>query len=251
MTLAGSTSSLRMIQRVTGAGLELAYRVWNANVPGVPLVLLHGITASSEAWAATAVLIQDRPVIALDARGHGESDWDLAEDYSVDAHFADLATALDALHIDRCVLGGFSMGGGVAILAAACLPERIAALAVIDAYPHPEQSPGSAGIARWVAHDARRTRHFDPAIARRFREMLAADAVTRADLRTMWEAITCPTVVIRGAESTVLPEELASDMLRALPGSRLETIPGVGHGLPFAAPAALARVLRDHPEGRG
>lgn len=249
MTLPVDPAALPAIHRIAGAGLKLACRVWNADVPTVPIVLLHGITASSAAWAATASFIADHPVIAFDARGHGESDWDPDEDYSVDAHFADLATALDALHIERCVLGGFSMGGGVAILAAAGLPERIAALAVMDAYPHPEQSPGSARIAGWVAHDAHRERHFDPAISRRFREMLVDGLAIRADLRTMWQAITCPTVVIRGAVSTVLPKQLASDMLGMLPHARLETIDGVGHGLPFTVPGALARVLSDLAAG--
>lgn len=236
--------SLPVASRVFGAGLELAVRTWNAEAPGLPVVALHGITNSSAQWQATAeALAPARRVIALDARGHGESDWDPDEAYAVDMHFADLATALDALDIERCLLAGFSMGGGVAILTAACLPERVAGVAVIDAYPHPEQSPGSAGIARWVAERAHLTQRFDPAIARRFRELLAEGLTTRADLRPMWSAIAAPALVVRGRESIVLPAAFAADMLSALPGARLHTVDGVGHEILRYRPRELAAIL--------
>ena len=231
------------IQRVPGAGLNLAWREWNARAPGDPIVLLHGITGSSNDWHSMASLLDGRRVIAFDARGHGESDWDPGEAYAVDMHFADVATALAELEIERCILAGFSMGGGVAMLAAAALPERVAALAVIDAYPHPEQTPGSARIARWVSMSAGETRHFDPAISRHFRELLEAGIATRADLRTMWEAVTCPTVVVRGGASEVLPAEMAAEMIAALPHAQLKTIEGVGHGIPHAKPRELATIL--------
>ena len=236
--------SLPPAQRVSGAGLVLACREWNRDAPGLPIVLLHGITGSSSDWQATVPLLGERRVIAFDARGHGQSEWDPAEAYAVDMHFADLATALDDLGIERCVLAGFSMGGGIAILTAAALPGRVAALAVIDAYPHPTQSPGSASIARWVSTTAHVTRRFDPAISRHFRELLEAGLETRADLRPLWQAVACPTVVVRGAESHVLPAATADDMFNLLPHARLETIPGVAHGIPFARPAELAVILR-------
>ncbi|MGE0601470.1 MAG: alpha/beta fold hydrolase [Dehalococcoidia bacterium] len=236
-------AALPPVQRVPGAGLELAWREWNADAPGPPLVLLHGITGSSRDWQATAALIHNRRVIALDARGHGESEWDPGEAYAVDMHFADLAVALDALEIERCVLTGFSMGGGVAILTAAAMPERVAALAVIDAYPHPEQTQGSAGIARWVAGAAHETRWFDPAISRHFRELLAAGVATRADLRGLWQAVACETVLVRGSESNVLPARLAAEMIASLPYARLETLEGVGHPIPFRRPVELAAIL--------
>jgi len=231
------------VQRVSGAGLQLAWREWNAEAPGTPLVLLHGITGSSADWQATAAFLAGHRVIALDARGHGQSEWDPDEAYAVDMHFADVATALDELALERCVLAGFSMGGGVSMLTAAALPERVAALAVIDAYPHPSQSPGSAGIARWVSTAAHTTRWFDPAISRHFRELLAAGMDTRADLRPVWEAVACPTVVVRGAESNVLPRHTAEDMLASLPHAWLATLTGVGHGIPFAKPRELAAIL--------
>src|SRR5215212_6023484 len=104
------------VQFVGGAGLNLAWREWNPGSPGEPIILLHGITGSSADWHRTASGIDGRRLIALDARGHGDSDWDPDEAYSVDMHFADVATALDGLGIERCIVAGFSMGGAASML---------------------------------------------------------------------------------------------------------------------------------------
>ena len=248
------TSETNRVSRVQGAGLTLAYREWNAVAEGEPLVLLHGITGSGANWGATASHLQSRRLIALDARGHDESDWDPGEAYGGDQHFADVATALDELEVEHCVLVGFSMGGSVAILTAACIPDRIAAVVVIDAYPPPRMTTGSRRIAGWVstAHDENRS--FDPAIARHLREMMAAGDDERSDLRPMWEAIECPSLVVRGAQSDVLPRDVADDMLRLQPRSRLVTIPAVAHAIPLYKPRELAVALADFAdsiEGRG
>ena len=228
--------------RVRGSGLELAALEWGDHSPGPPVLLLHGITGRARDWRQVAAQLPDRRLIAIEARGHGESDWDPAEDYSVDAHFSDVASALDDLGIERCLLVGFSMGGGTAITTAACLPERVAGLVVVDAYPYPQQSHGSARIARWVAGQTQGA-GFDPAIARRFGELLDAGVTTRADLTSLWQAVQCPTVVVRGAASPVLPESVAATMTRDLPHAQLVTIEGVAHGVPFARPSELASVI--------
>ena len=78
-------------------------------------------------------------------------DWAPDAAYAGDAHFADVAGALDALGVERCILVGFSMGGGVAILCGGALSERVARLVVVDAYPDPIMSPGSRRIAEAIA----------------------------------------------------------------------------------------------------
>lgn len=236
--------------RVAGDGLSLAYRSWGAERDGLlSVVLLHGLTGSGADWAPVAerLAAAGRRVIALDARGHGASDWSPEAAYAGDAHFADVVMALDELGVRRCLLAGYSMGGGVAMLAAGAMPERVAAVAVIDAYPAPEMTPGSLQIAEWVAafslSGVNGRPGFDPAIARRFAEDLAAGAARRLDLWPFWEALTQPALLVRGARSTVLPEALAAEMLARQPVARLVTIPDTGHQIPFARPAALAAHL--------
>jgi esterase len=241
-----------------GHGLRLAYTAWGAPRAGrLPLVLLHGLTGRGADWEPIARrLAHDRRVVALDARGHGASEWSPDAAYAGDAHFADVATALDALGIARCALAGYSMGGGVAILTAGALPERVARLVVVDAYPAPEMTPGSARIARRIARlyggppagtcaavaPAARPA-FDPAIARRIAEELAAGDPRRLDLWPFWEAGRCPALVVRGERSDVLPVGLAREMIARRPAARLATIPDAGHRLPFTRPRQLARLM--------
>lgn len=235
--------------RVPGDGLTLAYREWLppacAPAERLPLVLLHGLTGSGADWTPVAArLATRRRVIALDARGHGLSDWSADAAYAGDAHFADVATALDALGVARCDLAGFSMGGSVAILVAGALPERVARLVVVDAYPAPEMSPGSRAIAEAVAALAACDGlGFDPAIARGIAEELASGEARRLDLWPFWEALRCPALLVRGAWSDVLPAPLAAEMLARQPRARLVTVPGVGHLIPFLRSRELAELI--------
>lgn len=233
-----------------GDGLRLRCHEWGQGNRGAPpIVLLHGITGCGRDWQPVAVrLAETRRVIAFDARGHGESDWSPEEAYAPDHHFADLATALDALDVERCVVVGFSMGGAVATIYAAARPDRVAALVIVDAYPAPELSAGSRRIAEFLAtiyaQDARMLpAGFDPAIARRMREDLAAGAERRLDLWPLWEAAGCPALVVRGAESDVLTAQMAAEMLRRRAGARLVTVAAVGHQVPSRRPRELAEAL--------
>lgn len=229
--------------RVAGCGLSLAYRCWQPEAPGLPLLLLHGIGGSGADWEPVVRSLAPRPAYALDARGHGQSDWDGDEAYGGDQHFADVAMALEGLGIERCIVAGFSMGGAVAILAAAALPARVAGVVVIDNYPHPRMTPGSRRIAGWISRLDGEGRGFDPAIARQFRRMLAAGADERLDLRGLWESVQCPALVVRGEHSDVLPVGLAEEMVRTQAQARLETIAGARHRIPGSHPAPLAALL--------
>lgn len=222
--------------------LRLAYRRWHGPSSAPPVILLHGLTQSAAVWRSIAVaLAQRRSVIAWDARGHGSSDWASDAAYAGDSHFADVRLALDALQIERCTLIGFSMGGAVAILCAGAMPERIARLVVIDAYPDPIMSPGSRQIAEYIASYRPNGNRppFDPAIARAMAEQLEQDDPRRLDLWPFWEACDQPALVVRGAHSAVLTESMAAEMIRRRPSARLVTIPDVAHPIPTLRPAEL------------
>jgi len=121
--------------RVRGAhDLELNLLEWSAE--GVPLVLLHGLGNEAHLWDdfVPAVAPHYR-VLALDQRGHGDSDWDPEARYDAESMTDDLEAVLDAFEIDRFVLIGFSMGGRVAMTFAGRHPERLAGLVVIDIGP--------------------------------------------------------------------------------------------------------------------
>jgi pimeloyl-ACP methyl ester carboxylesterase len=231
------------VERAPGYGLRLAYREWSGRPGREALVLLHGITGSSRDWNGLVPHLLPRRVIAFDARGHGESDWDAGASYVADSHFADVATALDALGVERFAVAGFSMGGAVATMLAAAFPERVSALVVVDSYPDPRMTPGSRRIAGWVSSFSASNRTFDPAIADQFRQQLAEERDGRLDLWAMWETVQCPTLIVRGALSDVLPAEMAQEMVRRQPLARLVTLDSVAHPIPFARPKELAKAV--------
>lgn len=121
--------------RIKGAhGLELHLLEWSTE--GVPLVLLHGLGNEAHLWDDFVPSVAPHyRVLALDQRGHGDSDWDPEARYDAESMTDDLEAVLDALEIDRFVLIGFSMGGRVSMTFAGRHPERLAGLVIADIGP--------------------------------------------------------------------------------------------------------------------
>lgn len=121
--------------RVPGSdGLSLHVLEWSRE--GTPLVFVHGFGNDAHIWddAAPAVAEYYRTV-AIDLRGHGDSDRDAARRYDYDFHVADLEAALEQLGIERLVLVGHSLGGRIGTLFAGRHPERMAGFVIVDSAP--------------------------------------------------------------------------------------------------------------------
>lgn len=142
--------------RVPGAdGLSLHALEWSRE--GVALVFLHGFGNEAHVWdeIAPAVAPYYRTV-ALDLRGHGDSDRDPEARYDYDAHVADLEAATAALGIERLVLVGHSLGGRIAMRFAGRHPERVAGLAIVDSAPELD-ARGTLRIQLDVQRDVQRS----------------------------------------------------------------------------------------------
>lgn len=122
-------------ERVAGAhGLSLHLLRWSDD--GVPLLLVHGFGNDAHVWDDFAPHVAPYyRTLALDLRGHGDSDRDPERRYAYEHHVADLEAATAALGIERLVLVGHSLGGRIATLFAARHPERMAGLVIVDAGP--------------------------------------------------------------------------------------------------------------------
>jgi pimeloyl-ACP methyl ester carboxylesterase len=138
-------------------GLTLHALEWSRE--GVPMVLVHGFGNEAHLWDDFAPTVAGHyRVIALDLRGHGDSDWDPDGRYDYTNHVADLEAVTRELGFERMVLVGFSLGGRVAMLYAGLHPEKLAGMVIVDSAPVLD-ARGTTRIRMEVAE------HRDPAFS--------------------------------------------------------------------------------------
>lgn len=126
-------------QLTTSGGLTLGYREWG-RADGPVVILLHGLGSSADDWALVGPGLGHRfRVIALDARGHGQSDWTTS--YELTAFRNDVLQAMDALGVLAAAVVGHSMGGVIAYLLAATHPDRVRVLVLEDIPPFAPADP--------------------------------------------------------------------------------------------------------------
>ena len=121
--------------RVKGStGGELHLLEWSTE--GVPMLLLHGFGNEAHIWDDFAPIVAPHyRTLALDHRGHGQSDWDPEGRYDIDSLVDDVEAVTAALGIERLVLVAHSLGGRVATVFAGRHPGRVAGLVFVDIGP--------------------------------------------------------------------------------------------------------------------
>jgi pimeloyl-ACP methyl ester carboxylesterase len=132
-----------------GAGVRLAADEWGEG-SALPVLLLHGAGQTRHSWRATGSTLaaEGWRVIALDLRGHGDSERSPAGDYRLDDFAADVAAVSRALPTPP-VLVGASLGGLAALAAVARATVPAAALVLVDISVEVEQE-GSNRIRRFM-----------------------------------------------------------------------------------------------------
>ncbi|MFT2721014.1 alpha/beta fold hydrolase [Deinococcus sp. A31D244] len=199
-----------------------------------PTVLaLHGMGRDGSDWDATAqALAPEFRLVALDLRGHGQSV--RTEQYSLEAMRDDVAAFVDALQLNDFVLLGFSLGGVVAYLYVQAHPARVRQLVTVDT-PLPttwEQPAPPAQAPEGVRHDWNATKQLFPELH------------TTND--RWWDElarIACPALLLRGGETSWMPQERIEDTARQLPDARVVEIPDGGHPLHRTQFAAFTQQL--------
>ncbi len=133
-----------------GRGLSRALqpRSGQASRGNLPVVLVHSLAGNSTHWSAQLDhLRESRRAVALDVRGHGQSDAPGNADYSFAGLAGDIGAVVDSLGLDKFVLVGHSMGGGVALVYAGQHPERVAGLLLVDPIGDGTQIPAAEAQA--------------------------------------------------------------------------------------------------------
>lgn len=115
-----------------GNGIRIRYEKRGL---GTPMIWAHGLFSNWRVWEETMAFLMDRYcVISYDARGHGESEVPEKQDaYSQEIMVQDMRGVLDALGIERAIIGGHSMGANVALNFSICYPARCLACIPVGA----------------------------------------------------------------------------------------------------------------------
>ena len=126
------------LQGEVGVLHALRYHSADSTLP--PAICLHGVTGHAGMWDSVARhLATNRTVIALDFRGHGESDWSPLHAYRTEDHLQDLNAAIKQLGYTQFDLIGLSWGALVAMRYATTATETLRRLAIVDVEPNFEQ----------------------------------------------------------------------------------------------------------------
>ena len=137
-------------------GLALHYLDWG-NERAPLLILIHGSSDHARSWDWTARALQNRfHVVALDLRGHGDSQWSPDGAYLVAYHVVDFVEFVDSFKDERVTIVAHSLGGSIASRYAALYPDRVEKLVLVDGFGPPPTS-----YAKWLEFGAvRRTREW-------------------------------------------------------------------------------------------
>jgi pimeloyl-ACP methyl ester carboxylesterase len=139
--------------RVSGPAGTLA--VDDGGRGGLPVVLVHSLAGNSTHWSAQLDhLRRSRRTVALDLRGHGRSEPPKNGDYTIAGIAGDVAAVVDTLGLERFVLVGHSMGGGVALEYAGLHPDRVAGLVLLDPIGDGKQIPAAESKSYLAAFES-------------------------------------------------------------------------------------------------
>jgi len=232
-----------------------------------PVVLLHGGHQSAHSWDLVSLCLARRcRVLALDQRGHGDSEWARDAEYSNHEMALDAESLLQALALRRPIVIGHSMGARNAMLLTRRDPSRLRALVVVDVGPEVSDR-GRQVIAGFVQANqefddleqfVENVRRYDPYRSRahiertvKYNMLRRADGkfvskcdatprrlglvrgsgplenITLDDAR----AFDLPVLVVRGANSNILAPDAAERFRAVLPQGELVTVPDCGHNV--------------------
>ena len=258
---------------IQAGGLRLHYVDWG-NPAAQTMLLLHGLQDCARSWDFFAsAMCADYHVVALDHRGHGDSDRAAPDRYRLTDYVSDVDALVEGASLRDIVLVGHSAGGRNAFLHSVRHPDGVKALVVADIDPDSVNEESAAMFRRydaesdeWESMDAvvERLRSRQPnstqemlahqalhmtreaqggvRVWKRDRRLLAA--YERPDLWDEWSQVRCPTLIVRGRQSDLLTHEVGVKMREAIPLARLAELEGGGHWLYQEFPGAFEATVR-------
>jgi pimeloyl-ACP methyl ester carboxylesterase len=255
-------------------GARIALRGYGGS--GRPIVLLHGLMGRASTWWRTARWLADHgEVIALDARGHGDSTSPVPGPWRTERFVADVVEVLETLRRGPVVLIGHSMGGLHGWQLAATHPELVTGLVVED------MAPDHRGVtaAPWTSWFEAMPPVFDsiaqvrdsfgwprPSVGDYFAECmregpdgyrlitpheLAAGIAAEWGEQDYWagvRAVRCPALLLQAQDTPIASWQMA-EMARLLPAARHVLVPDTGHLLHDDAPECYRELVTEFLTG--
>ncbi len=263
-------------QEIAGS-IRLHYLDWG-EAAGPTILFLHGTGLTAHTWDIACLALRTRyRCLALDLRGHGDSEWSPETDYSLAAQVADIESFAENLGLEQFVLVGMSLGGLISLGYAGRHSDRLKALVVVDASLQVRsrsrvrdflsQAAELPSIEDFVDRAMEFNSRRKPELLRfsllhnlrqlpngqyswkydhRYWGNIDVDRVRaeREALASIVPTISCPTLLLRGAESEVLPEADAAELARRLPNGRWATVGSSGHTVQGDNPRGLVDALQ-------
>ncbi len=228
-----------------------------------PLVFIHGAGGAATVWLDLFRHFEKtRMVVAPDLPAHGQSDpWHDVDDQARIDHYRDaVGTAAAHLKLKNAILVGHSMGGLVALAAAAAHPDKVAGVVAIGTASTMKPAPElMRALADRPTHQAEILAElgWSPAtpsdiVQRWFRSVTSASSeVTLADLRAVaafdagaiLRSVRAPVLLLGGADDLLCPPSLIEATRRALPNATAEVLPEAGHNVHLEQPAATIAAI--------
>lgn len=240
--------------------------------PGPVIVALHGVTGGTFLWGGVAkALAGQAHVIAMDFRGHGQSEWSDDRLYSTEAYTEDLEAVLASLALAAPpVLMGSSWGALAAIRVAAQRSSFASGLIVVDVepsfdlgptdvVPKPYKFPTFEAVTAWERKanpaapddvlkgfvEGSITKTADGTFLRRHDPFFLTHWPFRDD--DLWNEVAtvqCPVLVVNG-DRTFVRREVCLKMARAFANGHFAAIENSGHLVPLEQPVRLAALISE------
>lgn len=243
------------MERIKTNGIRIACRFDGSADRSRPwLVFSHSLACDHAMWDAQVQAFADYRLLRFDTRGHGASEAPPG-DYTIEMLAADVVGVLDQLAIERCHFVGLSMGGMIGMQFALRYPTRLSSLTLADTtsrYPpesrtlweqrlklvreHGMDAIVPSTLDRWFTPEFRESQ---PEVVAKIAQQIratplqgysgCAHAISHINLIARLSTIDCPTLVMVGESDLGTPQSMSEDIVRAIPGSRLDVIRNAGH----------------------
>jgi len=262
----------RQVKHIVRSG-DLKLNVCERGAGDIPCLFIHGLADGGFVWDDFSSAIEPYfRSYMVDLRGHGDSDWDVAKNYSLHAHLKDVEIILDHLQLKNFLIIGHSLGGVIAAGILERRPNDVLGAVLVDTSPISDgdvrnhlreqllqgyREFGSVEeYSRWLQQKCPLvslevagllakncllplpTRTFRPKFDIDVASILLADDAEEQRIWSRLHYFKRPILIVRGAGSAILSRQVADDLVKKLPLAKLVVVGLAGHS-----------VMNDNPPG--